>query len=198
MLVPMFLLIGVWGGEDRRHAAVKFFIYTLVGSLLMFLAVLYCYSIAGGSFSIPELSEKLPALWAQDEYITAAELCFIAFMLSFAIKTPMFPFHSWLPNAHTEAPTGGSVILAGVMLKLGTYGMLRFGIGMFPQQAVDFAPLLIALGVIGIIYGALMALAQDDLKKLVAFSSVSHLGFVILGLFAFPGRGRSGRRDADD
>lgn len=184
MLVPMYLLIGVWGGPDRVYAAVKFFIYTLVGSLLMFVAILYCYHASGlDTFNIARLTERLPDVWAANP--TAGTLCFLAFMLSFAIKTPMFPFHTWLPDAHTEAPTGGSVILAGVMLKLGTYGMLRFGIGMFPAEAVEYAPWLVALAVIGIIYGALMAIAQDDLKRLVAYSSVSHLGFVVLGLFAF-------------
>jgi len=184
MLVPMYLLIGVWGGPNRIYAAVKFFIYTLVGSLLMFVAILYCYHASGlDTFNIAKLTEKLPEIWAANP--TAGTLCFLAFMLSFAIKTPLFPFHTWLPDAHTEAPTGGSVILAGVMLKLGTYGMLRFGIGFFPAEAVAYAPWLVALAVIGIIYGALMAIAQDDLKKLVAYSSVSHLGFVVLGLFAF-------------
>ncbi|MCK6440252.1 MAG: NADH-quinone oxidoreductase subunit M, partial [Planctomycetes bacterium] len=140
MLVPMYLLIGVWGGPNRVYAAVKFFIYTLFGSLLMFLAILYCYNISGdfnagggNTFAIQQLMQALPQAW--EAHPTAATLCFLAFMLSFAIKTPMFPVHTWLPDAHTEAPTGGSVMLAAVMLKFGTYGMLRFGIGFFPEQA---------------------------------------------------------------
>ncbi len=200
MLIPMYLLIGIWGGANRIYAAVKFFIYTLVGSLLMFLAILYCYVVSKGytgtgegTFLISQLSAEgslgltqiLPQAWHLEALRGAGTLCFLAFMLSFAIKTPLFPFHTWLPDAHTEAPTGGSVILAGVMLKLGTYGMLRFCIAFFPSQALDWSPFIVALAVIGIVYGALMALAQEDLKKLVAYSSVSHLGFVVLGLFAF-------------
>lgn len=187
MLIPMYLLIGVWGGEDRVRAAVQFFLYTLFGSLLMFVAILYCYAQIPGDagFSVQTLTQELPAIWRQEGKETAGLLCFFAFMLSFAIKTPVFPFHTWLPLAHTEAPTGGSVILAGVLLKLGTYGMVRFGLGFFPEQCYAWAPLFVALAVIGIIYGAMMAIAQDDLKKLVAYSSVSHLGFVVLGIFAF-------------
>jgi len=184
MLIPMYLLIGVWGGEQRKYAAVKFFIYTLAGSLLMFAAILYARNV-GGSFDIATLSERLPLIWGDEAMGTAATLCFFAFMLSFAIKTPLFPFHTWLPDAHTEAPTGGSVILAGVMLKLGTYGMMRFGLGFFPEQMVVYADVFVTLAVVGIIYGALMAMAQEDFKKLVAYSSVSHLGFVVLGIFAF-------------
>ena len=181
MLIPMYLLIGVWGSDEnaRRAAAIKFFVYTLLGSLLMFLAVLYIAGVAK-TFDM----ERLPAE-CQKLPMGAQYLCFGAFMLSFAIKTPVFPFHTWLPHAHTEAPTGGSVILAGVMLKLGTYGMLRFAIPFFPVVAFDLAPLMMVLAVIGIIYGSMMCLAQDDLKRLIAYSSVAHMGFIVLGLFSF-------------
>ncbi|GIK54080.1 MAG: NADH-quinone oxidoreductase subunit M [Planctomycetes bacterium] len=181
MLIPMYLLIGVWGSDEsaRRAAAIKFFVYTLVGSLLMFLAVLYIAGVAK-TFDM----ERLPEACAQLP-MTAQYLCFGAFMLSFAIKTPLFPFHTWLPHAHTEAPTGGSVALAGMMLKLGTYGMIRFAIPFFPVVAYDMAPLIMTLSVIGIIYGSMMCLAQDDLKRLIAYSSVAHMGFIVLGLFSF-------------
>lgn len=181
MLIPMYLLIGVWGSDEaaRRAAAVKFFVYTLVGSLLMFLAVLYIAGVAG-TFDVERLPEECRKLSS-----TAQFLCFAAFMLSFCIKTPVFPFHTWLPHAHTEAPTGGSVVLAGVMLKLGTYGMIRFAIPFFPVAAYEMAPWIMAMGVIGVIYGSMMCLAQDDLKRLIAYSSVAHMGFIVLGLFSF-------------
>jgi NADH-quinone oxidoreductase subunit M len=178
MLLPMYLLIGVWGGPRRIYAAVKFIVYTLVGSLLMLAAVLYCYAKVG-SFDLFALQRELPRL-GQTEQLWL----YLAFAFSFAIKVPMFPFHTWLPDAHVEAPTAGSVILAGVLLKMGAYGFLRFAIPFFPQAARTFTPLTIALAVVGIVYGAAMAMAQSDLKKLVAYSSVSHLGFVMLGIFS--------------
>jgi len=176
MLIPMALLIGIWGGERRIYAAVKFFIYTMVGSIFMLVAILYCYHLAGG-MALSDFQQLVlgprQQLWL-----------FLAFALAFAIKVPLFPFHTWLPDAHVEAPTAGSVILAGILLKMGTYGLLRFAIPLFPQAALRLAPWLGTLAVIGIIYGALVALVQRDVKKLVAYSSVSHLGFVVLGLFS--------------
>jgi NADH-quinone oxidoreductase subunit M len=190
MLIPMYFIIGIWGGERRLYAAIKFVIYTLVGSLLMLVAILYLYvqfKAATGHFSFDytELSHlTLP--------YTPQLLCFGAFALAFAIKVPIFPLHTWLPDAHVEAPTGGSVILAGVLLKFGTYGFLRFALPMFPLAAAACAPLLVLLAVVGIIYGALMAYVQDDVKKLVAYSSVSHLGFVVLGTMTMTAPGVQG------
>jgi NADH-quinone oxidoreductase subunit M len=178
MLLPMYLLIGVWGGPRRIYAAVKFIVYTLVGSLLMLAAVLYCYAKVG-SFDVLSLQRELPRLAGTEQM-----WLYLAFAFSFAIKVPMFPFHTWLPDAHVEAPTAGSVILAGVLLKMGAYGFLRFAIPFFPWAARHYTPLTIALAVVGIVYGAAMAMAQSDLKKLVAYSSVSHLGFVMLGIFS--------------
>jgi len=176
-LVPMYFLIGIWGGPRRIYAAIKFFLYTMAGSILMLLAILWL-GIYQGTFSVPELIARggIPAnvqLWL-----------FLAFAAAFAIKVPMWPLHSWLPDAHVEAPTAGSVILAGVLLKMGTYGFLRFNLPLFPQAAVKAAPWMALLAVIGILYGAAVSYAQRDVKKLVAYSSVSHLGFVMLGLFA--------------
>ena len=176
-LVPMYFLIGIWGGPRRMYAAVKFFLYTMAGSLLMLLAILWL-GIYQGTFAVPELIVKagIPAdiqLWL-----------FLAFAAAFAIKVPMWPLHSWLPDAHVEAPTAGSVILAGVLLKMGTYGFVRFNIPLFPEAAIKAAPWMALLAVIGIIYGAAVSYAQKDIKKLVAYCSVSHLGFVMLGLFA--------------
>ncbi len=176
-LVPMYFLIGIWGGPRRIYAAIKFFLYTMAGSILMLLAILWL-GIYQDTFSVLELITKtgIPAdiqLWL-----------FLAFAAAFAIKVPMWPLHSWLPDAHVEAPTAGSVILAGVLLKMGTYGFLRFNLPMFPQAAIQAAPWMALLAVIGIIYGAAVSYAQKDVKKLVAYSSVSHLGFVMLGLFA--------------
>ena len=180
MLVPMFLIIGVWGGERRMYASIKFLLFTMVGSLPMLAAILYlvyAHTLAAGtpSFAITDLyGTAMPT--------TAAMLCFFAFFLAFAVKVPMFPFHTWLPDAHVEAPTGGSVILAGVLLKMGTYGFLRFVIPLFPNVTAASATWIGALAVIGIVYGALVAMVQPDMKKLVAYSSVSHLGFVMLGI----------------
>ncbi|HMF40502.1 MAG TPA: NADH-quinone oxidoreductase subunit M [Polyangia bacterium] len=190
MLIPMYFIIGIWGGQRRLYAAVKFVIYTLVGSLLMLVAILYLYSqwhaaTGGTSFDYTNLSHlTLP----QGPQLA----CFAAFALAFAIKVPIFPLHTWLPDAHVEAPTGGSVILAGVLLKFGTYGFIRFALPMFPLAAEAAAPLLATLAVIGIIYGALMAYVQNDAKKLVAYSSVSHLGFVVLGILTLNPQGVQG------
>jgi len=184
-LVPMYFLIGIWGGPRRIYAAVKFFLYTMAGSILMLLAILWL-GIAGGTFSVPELILKggIPAdiqWWL-----------FLAFTAAFAIKVPMWPLHSWLPDAHVEAPTAGSVILAGVLLKMGTYGFLRFNIPMFPEATLRAAPWIALFATIGILYGAAVSYAQADVKKLVAYSSVSHLGFVMLGLFALNAQGVQG------
>ncbi len=190
MLIPMYFIIGVWGGERRIYAAVKFFIYTMLGSLLMLVAILFIYFYYGRvtgtlTFDFVQIRELLfPA-----GYQT---WLFLAFALSFAIKVPMFPFHTWLPDAHVEAPTGGSVILAGVLLKMGTYGFLRFCLPLFPNAAMQFTPLISILAIIGIIYGAWVAMVQPDLKKLVAYSSVSHLGFVMLGIFTLNHQGLQG------
>jgi len=184
-LIPMYFLIGVWGGGRRIYAAVKFFLYTAAGSLLMLAALIALYFFNGGrDFSIPAITQ---ALVSGDIVLTpTAELAlFLAFFLAFSIKVPLFPFHTWLPDAHVEAPTAGSVILAGVLLKMGTYGYLRFCLPMFPRASIDLAPVVCILAIIGIIYGALVAMVQPDVKKLVAYSSVSHLGFVVLGIFAF-------------
>jgi NADH-quinone oxidoreductase subunit M len=184
-LVPMYFLIGIWGGPRRIYAAIKFFLYTMAGSILMLLAILWL-GIYQQTFSVPELIAKggIPGniqMWL-----------FLAFAAAFAIKVPMWPLHSWLPDAHVEAPTAGSVILAGVLLKMGTYGFLRFNLFLFPEAAVKAAPWVALLAVIGIIYGAAVSYAQKDIKKLVAFSSVSHLGFVMLGLFALNAQGIEG------
>ena len=190
MLIPMYFIIGIWGGERRLYASIKFVIYTLVGSLLMLVAILYLYAqwhatTGGTSFDYTQLS-----------HLTLPEgpqlLCFAAFALAFAIKVPIFPLHTWLPDAHVEAPTGGSVILAAVLLKFGAYGFLRFALPLFPLAAAEAAPLIAILAVIGIVYGALMAYVQDDAKKLVAYSSVSHLGFVVLGILTLNPTGIQG------
>jgi NADH-quinone oxidoreductase subunit M len=190
VLIPMYFLIGVWGGQRRIYAAVKFFIYTVVGSLLMlvaFIALYYKQFETTGT-----LSTDLPDLLALQLPHGTQLWMFACFALAFAIKVPMFPLHTWLPDAHVEAPTGGSVVLAGVMLKMGTYGFYRFAMPLFPQAVATFGPFLIALSVIGIVYGALVAMVQDDVKKLVAYSSVSHLGYCMLGLFALNAPGVSG------
>jgi len=184
-LVPMYFLIGIWGGPRRIYAAVKFFLYTMAGSILMLLAILYL-GIYGQTFSVPELiaQHNIPA--------NVQWWLFLAFTAAFAIKVPMWPLHSWLPDAHVEAPTAGSVILAGVLLKMGTYGFVRFNLPLFPEAAVKAAPYIALLATIGIIYGAMVSYAQKDVKKLVAYSSVSHLGFVMLGLFAMNPEGIAG------
>jgi NADH-quinone oxidoreductase subunit M len=181
-LIPMYFLIGMWGHERRIYAAVKFILYTMFGSILMLVAILWLYNITG-TFDLPMIENTLASSAPLSP--TTGLLLFGAFFLAFAIKVPLFPLHTWLPDAHTEAPTAGSVILAGVMLKLGTYGILRFCLPLFPEAAHRMAPLIGALAIIGIIYGALVATVQHDLKRLVAYTSVSHLGFVVLGIFAF-------------
>lgn len=190
MLIPMYFLIGVWGGARRIYAALKFLLYTLAGSLLMLVAILYLAALHDAQFGRP--SFDLLHLAALDVPAHVQGWLFAAFGLSFAIKVPLFPFHTWLPDAHVEAPTGGSVILAAVLLKMGTYGFLRFALPLFPDAALAAAPLVMTLSVIGIVYGALVAMVQPDLKKLVAYSSVSHLGFVMLGVFAFNMQGTQG------
>jgi NADH-quinone oxidoreductase subunit M len=190
MLIPMYFIIGVWGGPRRIYAALKFFIYTMVGSLLMLVAILFIYFYYGKitgtlTFDLVQIRDLLfPAnyqVWL-----------FLAFGLSFAIKVPMFPFHTWLPDAHVEAPTAGSVILAGVLLKMGTYGFVRFCLPLFPNAALQFTPLISILAIVGIIYGAWVSMVQPDIKKLVAYSSVSHLGFVMLGIFTLTHQGLQG------
>ena len=203
MLVPMYFIIGIWGGPRRVYAAVKFFLFTMVGSLMMLLAMLVLYYLSfeqtgtldfdlvppPGSVTGGLLQTVVPVdgIWWQTQ-----GWLFFAFALAFAIKVPMVPLHTWLPDAHVEAPTAGSVVLAGVLLKMGTYGFLRFAIPLFPVAAVDFTPWIMALSVIGIVYGSLVAMVQSDIKKLVAYSSVAHLGFVMLGIFALNVHGLTG------
>jgi NADH-quinone oxidoreductase subunit M len=184
-LIPMYFLIGTWGGPRRIYAAVKFVLYTMVGSLLMLAAILYLYFAGGRSFNLVDLYNVILPGRIQI-YL------FAAFALAFAIKVPLFPFHTWLPDAHVEAPTGGSVILAGILLKMGTYGFLRFAMPLFPYAAEKFIPLLLVLSVIGIVYGSLVSMVQKDLKKLVAYTSVAHLGFVILGIASLTPQGVAG------
>lgn len=193
MLVPMFLIIGVWGGRGRVKAAFKFFVYTAVGSLLMLAAILYVYVSANHTFNMDQIERTIAELRADGQLTPAIQLwLFAAFALAFAIKVPLFPFHTWLPHAHVEAPAAGSVILAAVLLKMGGYGFVRFAIPLFPDGARLAAPTIMALAAIGVIYGALMALSQTDVKRLVAYSSVSHLALVVLGIFAFNTRGITG------
>jgi len=194
MLVPMYFLIGVWGGQRRVYAAVKFVIYTVAGSLLMLAGIIALYYLHGAAthnytFDIAAITSDLKVHPLPAD---AQRWLFWAFGLAFFIKVPLFPFHTWLPDAHVEAPTAGSVILAGVLLKMGTYGLMRFNVPMFPDASREFAPLIATLAVIGIIYGALVAMVQPDMKKLVAYSSVSHLGFVVLGIFSFTEQGMQG------
>lgn len=189
-LVPMYFLIGIWGAEDRIYAAIKFFLYTMAGSLLMLLAILWLGNQAG-TFSLPEILAQIEA--GELGFSTATgRWLFLAFAVAFAVKVPMWPLHSWLPDAHVQAPTAGSVILAGVMLKMGTYGFVRFNLPLFPEASRTFAPYIAVLAVIGIIYGAWVSYGQKDVKKLVAYSSISHLGFVMLGIFALNSAGIQG------
>ncbi|GAB4472122.1 MAG: NADH-quinone oxidoreductase subunit M [Anaerolineae bacterium] len=183
-LVPMYFLIGIWGGPRRLYAAIKFFLYTMAGSLLMLLAILWL-GIQAGSFLLPDVM-------ALDIPVGLGRWLFLAFAIAFAIKVPVWPLHSWLPDAHVEAPTAGSIILAGILLKMGTYGLVRFNLPLFPEASRFFAPYMAALAVIGIIYGAWVSFAQTDVKKLVAYSSVSHLGFVVLGIFSLNAIGLQG------
>lgn len=195
-LIPMFFLIGIWGGKNRIYAAVKFFIFTMLGSLLMLVAIIALYYLQAdatgtGSFDYVVLLNSLNLgnlVFAG----STGTLLFLAFALAFSIKVPLFPFHTWLPDAHTEAPTAGSVILAAILLKMGTYGLMRFCLPLFPEASREFAPIFIVLAIIGIIYGALVAMVQPDVKRLVAYSSVAHMGFVILGIFSFTEWGMQG------
>ncbi len=184
-LIPMYFLIGKWGGPRRLYATMKFFLYTMAGSVLMLAALIYLYLIAGHTFNLADLYGLSIAPSLQ-------HLLFAGFAIAFAIKIPLFPFHTWLPDAHVEAPTGGSVILAGVLLKMGTYGLLRFALPLFPKGVEFFTPLFLTLAVIGILYGSLVSMVQKDLKKLVAYSSVAHMGFVVLGIFSLTPQGISG------
>jgi NADH-quinone oxidoreductase subunit M len=204
MLIPMYFIIGIWGGPRRIYAAVKFFIFTMFGSLLMLVALLVLYRLnfeQGGAWNLNLVT--LPGVDGLGLFDTNVPVdgvpwwksqvwLFAAFALAFGIKVPVFPFHTWLPDAHVEAPTSGSVILAGVLLKMGTYGFVRFALPIFPDASVDFVPVMFALGLVGIVYGSLVAMVQADVKKLVAYSSVAHLGFVVLGIFALNAHGLVG------
>jgi NADH-quinone oxidoreductase subunit M len=196
MLVPMYFLIGVWGGERRVYAAIKFVLYTMIGSVLMLVAIITLYFMHGNAtgmftFSYPEIQSAI-ASGRLAISLDAQWWLFLAFFLAFAVKCPLFPFHTWLPDAHVEAPTAGSVLLAGVLLKMGTYGLVRFNLPLFPMMSQLFAPIISLLAIVGIIYGALVAMVQPDMKKLVAYSSVSHLGFIVLGIFSFTTQGMEG------
>ena len=189
-LIPMALLIGIFGHERKVYAAVKFFMYTMIASVFMLAAILWLYAHTG-SFDFVVIRDQI-ARGAVPNFPAAAQWLFLGFFLAFAVKVPLFPFHTWLPDAHVEAPTAGSVLLAGVLLKMGTYGMLRFNLGLFPEEARQNAPWIMTLALIGIIYGALVAMVQPNMKKLIAYSSVSHLGFVVLGIFSFTQAGLNG------
>ena len=201
MLVPMYFLIGVWGSDRRLYSAIKFFLYTLFGSVVMLLGILAIYFYAGAqtgtyTFDVLELMRVAYPNGSVFNFLGVSlgfqDLVWLSFALSFAIKVPMFPFHTWLPDAHTDAPTAGSVILAGVLLKMGTYGFLRFNLPMFPEASQHFVPLVFVLSIIAIIYGAMVCMVQPDMKRLIAYSSVSHMGFVMLGMFAFNAQGVQG------
>ena len=185
MLIPMYIIIGVWGGDNRVYAAFKFFLYTLAGSMLFLVGILVLYFQGGETFDILVLMEQSYPFEIQ-------AWVFLAFLVAFAVKVPMVPLHTWLPDAHVQAPTAGSIVLAGVLLKMGAYGFLRFSLPMLPEASHAFAPFILVLSVVAIIYGGFLALAQDDLKKLVAYASVSHMGFVTLGLFTFNAKGLEG------
>ena len=185
MLIPMYLIIGVWGGQGRVYAAFKFFLYTLAGSLLFLIGVIVLYFHGGETFDIVALDS---ARFARSSVCLAV----LRFLVAFAVKVPMVPVHTWLPDAHVQAPTAGSIILAGVLLKMGAYGFLRFSLPMLPEASVYYSTLMLLLSALAIVYGGLLALAQDDLKKLVAYSSISHMGFVTLGIFALNLRGLEG------
>ncbi len=187
-LIPMALLIGVFGHERKVYAAVKFFMYTMIASVFMLAGILWLYAHTG-TFDFVTIREQIHSI---PQFPAAAQWLFLGFFIAFAVKVPLFPFHTWLPDAHVEAPTAGSVLLAGVLLKMGTYGMLRFNLGLFPEQSRHNAPWIVVLALIGIIYGALVALVQPNMKKLIAYSSVSHLGFVVLGIFSFTQAGLNG------
>ena len=189
-LIPMALLIGIFGHERKVYAAVKFFMYTMIGSVFMLAAILWLYAHTG-SFDFVVIREQITS-GAVPKFPAAAQWLFLGFFLAFAVKVPLFPFHTWLPDAHVEAPTAGSVLLAGVLLKMGTYGLLRFNLGLFPEQSRQNAWWIMILALIGIIYGALVAMVQPNMKKLIAYSSVSHLGFVVLGIFSFTQAGLNG------
>ena len=207
MLIPMYFIIGVWGGPRRIYAAVKFFLFTMAGSLLMLVAALVLYylhfeqvgalnldlvRVPGVNEGVPALLDVSVPLLGEAVWWKTQPWLFAAFALAFAIKVPMFPFHTWLPDAHVEAPTAGSVVLAGVLLKMGTYGFVRFALPLFPVAAIEFVPVVFALGLVGIVYGSLVAMVQSDVKKLIAYSSVAHLGFVMLGTFALNLEGLEG------
>jgi len=184
-LIPMFIIIGVWGGDNRVYAAIKLFLYTLLGSLLMLVALIYLYFASGNSFNILSW-QQLPI------DLTAQKYIFFAFLLAFAVKVPMWPVHTWLPDAHVQAPTGGSIVLAAIMLKLGCYGFLRFSLPIAPDASHYFAPMIITMSLVAVIYIGLVALVQRDMKKLVAYSSIAHMGFVTLGIFLFNDMGMQG------
>jgi NADH-quinone oxidoreductase subunit M len=186
MLVPMYALIGIWGSGNRRYAAFKFFLYTIVGGLLMLVGILYLYVAAGATSFDYEVIRQVSLTGAEQTWL------FLAFFAAFAIKVPLFPLHTWLPDAHTEAPTVGSVILAAVLLKIGGYGFLRFSLPYFPDATVALGPWIVGLGVVGVLYGALVAMLQSDIKRLVAYSSVAHLGFVVMGIFAIDATASAG------
>jgi NADH-quinone oxidoreductase subunit M len=186
MLIPMYLIIGIWGGENRVYAALKFFLYTFFGSLCFLVAMLHIYNLIG-SFEINILSQTLPLL-----PFDTAKFLWLGMLIAFAIKIPMFPFHTWLPDAHVQAPTGGSVILAGILLKVGGYGLVRVLLPLFPSVSMHFADIIILLSVVAIIYGSLVAMAQSDMKKMIAYSSIAHMGYVTSGIFSFTFAGFQG------